>query len=116
MRPPPAPSISQTITGKVRNNTGHALNGAIASDDSAPATSAMAARFQPHDRMIARPTARSLFMAFTANRLHRPSAGSHYHWPVRDPALAGLRDGGSRAACAPAGGSLPGACPGALRA
>src|SRR5258708_14118614 len=103
MRPPPAPSISQTITGKVRNNTGHALNGAIASDDSAPATSAMAARFQPHDRMIARPTARSLSMAFTASRLHRPLVGPHYHWPVRNPAPAGLRAGAPRRWVAPAG-------------
>src|SRR6266581_1855044 len=100
MRPPPAPSISQTITGKVRNSTGHALNGAIASDDSAPATSAMAARFQPHDRMIARPAARSWPVGFTASRLHRQLVGSHYHWAVRDPAPEGLRGGGSRAACA----------------
>src|SRR5258706_9451886 len=103
MRPPPAPSISQTITGKVRNSTGHALNGAIASDDSTPATSAMAAPFQPHDRMIARPTARNLSMAFTASRLHRPLAGSHYRWPGRDPAPAGLPGGRSPAAFGPAG-------------
>ncbi len=39
--PAPAPSISQTSTGNVRNSTGQALNGASASTDSAPAAMAM---------------------------------------------------------------------------
>src|SRR6202041_3623669 len=97
-RPAPAPSISQTITGNVRNSTGHALNGAMASDDSAPATSAMMARFHPQARMIERPALRSLSEAFTANRLHRRAAGSHCHWLGWDPTPASLRDGGFRAA------------------
>src|SRR5262249_2907275 len=49
---PPTPSMSQTRIGKVRNNTGQALSGAIAAADSAPATNAIARRRQPHDRTI----------------------------------------------------------------
>ena len=71
-RPPAAaPSISQTATGKVTNSTGQALNGAIASADIAPATSAMAARFQPQARMIESPATRNLLVEITASRLHR---------------------------------------------
>src|SRR4029077_20967319 len=50
---------------------GHALNGAIASAERAPASKAIAARFQPHARMIARPAARKLPAAVTTNRLRR---------------------------------------------
>src|SRR3954451_3734971 len=99
-RPAPAPSISQTTTGKLTNSTGQALNGAIASADSAPATSAMAARFQPQDRMIASPIARRLLVAFTASRLRR-RAGSHCHWPEAELDPARPRGGGFRAARAP---------------
>src|SRR5665811_1339846 len=56
------------MTGKVMSSTGQALNGAIASADSAPAASAMAARFQPHERMMARPMVRSWPAVLTANR------------------------------------------------
>src|SRR5665213_3794330 len=82
-RPAPAPSISQIITGNVRNNTGHALNGAMASADSAPATSAMAARFHPQARMIARPAARSLLADVTGCRLRRRVADWYCHWHAR---------------------------------
>src|SRR6202022_4396680 len=91
------------MTGKVKNSTGHASNGAIARADSAPATSAMAARFHPHDRMIASPAARSLFVVFTASRLHRRAAGSHCHWPVVDLPRAVVRGDGFRAVRAPRG-------------
>src|SRR5450755_1642632 len=64
------------MTGKVTNSTCHALNGAIASADSAPAASAMPARFHPHDRMIARPSVRSLSAGFTAGRPRRGLAAA----------------------------------------
>src|SRR5258707_6433388 len=100
--PAPAPSISQTTTGKVANSTGHALNGAIASADNAPARSAIAARFHPQDRMIARPTARNLLAEITASRLLRRAPDWHCHWPAWDLAPAMFRGGGLRAAHAPA--------------
>jgi hypothetical protein len=81
-RPAPAPSISHTITGKVTNSTGQALNGAIASDDSAPATSAMAARFQPHARMIASATARSLRLSIMRRKVRRSAMAAR--WMYRD--------------------------------
>jgi hypothetical protein len=46
-RPADAPSISHTATGRVTNNTGHALNGASARTDTAPAQNAIAARRHP---------------------------------------------------------------------
>src|SRR5258708_39234769 len=92
--PAPAPSISQTTTGKVANSTGHALNGAIASADNAPASSAIAARFHPHARMIARPMLRSFLAELTPSRLRRRTAGSHCHWPVADPPPALTRGDG----------------------
>src|SRR6185437_1970711 len=92
-RPAPAPSVSQTMTGKVKNSTGQALNGAIARTDSAPARQAMAARFQPQDRMIATPAARHLSDIFTASPPHHRRAGSCCHWLGQGLPL----DGGSRA-------------------
>src|SRR6202048_5493767 len=89
------------MTEKVRNNSGQALNGAIANDDSAPAASAIAARFHPHARMIARPAVRGLFVFFTASRPRRRAAGSYCRWPVavcRSPRRP--RGGGSRVAYA----------------
>src|ERR1700761_911402 len=90
------------MTGRVRNRMGQALNGAIANEDSAPASSARAARFHPQVRMIARPIERNLLEAVTMRRLHRPA-----DWSVR--LLAGYpasaRGGGSLAgygaACVP---------------
>src|SRR6478735_7847800 len=52
-RPSPAPSMSQTRTGKVRNRTGHALSGAIAAADKAPAAKAISQRRHPHASTIA---------------------------------------------------------------
>src|SRR5438270_12922659 len=89
--PAPAPSISHTTTGKVRNKMGHALNGGIASADSAPAAKATAARFQPQAKMIATINLRSLSAPITADRLHRRAMGLHGHWAEGDlaPALMG---------------------------
>src|SRR5436189_5583962 len=84
--PAPAPSISHSTTGKVRNNIGHALNGGIASADSAPAASARPKRFQPQANMTAAINLRSLSAPITADRLHRRQMGSHCHWQAGDSA------------------------------
>src|SRR5438874_13772854 len=86
--PAPDPSISHSTTGKVTNNMGHALNGGIASADSAPAASARATRFQPQAKMIATINLRSLSRPITADRLHRRATCLHGHWPEDDLAPA----------------------------
>src|SRR5436190_10480095 len=107
--PAPAPSISHSTIGKVRNNIGHALNGGIASADSAPAASARPRRFQPQAKMIAAINLRSLSAPITADRLHRRATGSHGHWPEGDSARTLLapallaRGAGPRAGSAQAG-------------
>src|ERR1700754_76207 len=112
-RPAPAPSISQTTTGNVSSNIGQALNGAIASVDSAPAMNAIAARFQPHARMMARPIERSFLKDITVDLLRRGAAGWRCcHWPEADPDPVDLGPAnlGPGASSAPAW-SLRGAAP-----
>jgi len=46
------PSMSKTRTGKVKNKTGQALNGAIARADTAPAMNAIDRRRHPQARTI----------------------------------------------------------------
>src|SRR5689334_14550653 len=87
--------MSQTTTGNVRKSTGHASKGDIDNVDSAPAPSAMAARFHPQDRMIERPAARNLSDIITAGRLRQQVAERCCHWPE-----AGLRRERPHGGCA----------------
>src|SRR3954454_11823477 len=95
---------------------GHALNGGIASADSAPAASATATRFQPQAKMIATINLRSLSRPITADRLHRRATCSLGHWPEDDLAPARLapvllaRGGGPRAGSVQAGVPCAGRC------
>src|SRR4051812_39172281 len=113
--PAPAPSISHSTTGKVRNNIGHALNGGIASADSAPAASARATRFQPQAKMIATINLRSLSAPIIADRLHRRAMGSHGHWPADDLAPALMAPALSARGAGPRAGSVQGGAPCAER-
>src|SRR5664279_841506 len=92
-RPAPAPSISQTAAGIVRNSIGHALNGAIANAEKAPLRNAKTARFQPQARTISYVIARNDVIYCLCGRRRCPKKELVADFPYRPrPRDDGFRD------------------------